>query len=42
MKDFLRELASIPGGTGFDDDVAKEMLRQLAELALDVSTGDRA
>jgi len=27
MKDFLKKLVSIPGGSGFEEDVAKEMFR---------------
>jgi hypothetical protein len=42
MTDFPRKLVSISAGSGFEDDVAKEMLCQLAEFAPDVSTGDGA
>ena len=37
MKDFLKTLVSIPGGSGFEEDVAKEMFRQFKEFAPDVS-----
>jgi endoglucanase len=37
MKDFLKKLVSIPGGSGFEEDVAKEMFRQFAEIVPDVS-----
>lgn len=38
MKDFLKKLVSIPGGSGFEEDVAKEMFRQFAKIIPDVST----
>jgi endoglucanase len=37
MRDFLKTLVSIPGGSGFEEDVAREMLRQFKEFAQDVS-----
>jgi putative aminopeptidase FrvX len=37
MKDFLKALVSIPGGSGFEEDVAGEMLRQFGEIIPDVS-----
>jgi len=37
MRDFLKTLVSIPGGSGFEEDVAREMLRQFKGFAHDVS-----
>jgi endoglucanase len=37
MEGFLRKLVSIPGGSGFEEDVAKEMFRQFAEIVPNVS-----
>jgi endoglucanase len=38
MKDFLKTLVSIPGGSGFEEEVARKMFRQFAEITSDVST----
>jgi endoglucanase len=38
MEDFLKKLVSIPGGSGFEEEVAKEMFRQFADIVSDVST----
>lgn len=37
MEDFLKKLVSIPGGSGFEEGVAKEMFRQFREIVPDVS-----
>jgi endoglucanase len=37
IEGFLRKLVSIPGGSGFEEDVAKEMFRQFAEIVPNVS-----
>ena len=37
MKEFLKKLVSIPGGSGFEEEVAKEMFRQFKEIVPDVS-----
>ena len=37
MKDFLKKLVSIPGGSGFEEEVAREMFRQFAEIVPEVS-----
>jgi len=37
MRDLLKKLVSIPGGSGFEEDVAREMFRQFSELIPDVS-----
>lgn len=36
MKDFLKKLVAIPGGSGFEEDVAREMFRQFSEIISDV------
>ncbi|MFQ5841559.1 MAG: M42 family peptidase, partial [Thermodesulfobacteriota bacterium] len=37
MEDFLKKLVFIPGGSGFEEDVAKEMFRQFVKILPDVS-----
>jgi len=37
MKEFLKKLVSIPGGSGFEEEVAREMFRQFKEIVPDVS-----
>jgi len=37
MEDFLKKLVSIPGGSGFEEDVGKEMFRQFAKIVPDVT-----
>lgn len=37
MRQFLKTLVSIPGGSGFEEDVAREMVSQFKEFAHDVS-----
>jgi putative aminopeptidase FrvX len=37
MRDFLKKLVFIPGGSGFEEEVAKEMFQQFSEFVSDVS-----
>jgi endoglucanase len=37
MEDFLKKLVSIPGGSGFEEDVGKEMFHQFAKILPDVT-----